>query len=114
MQTFSGAYPILPGKRDILMQFVKDITGPMKKDYERSQKHLGIKKASWFLQSTPEGDWLLMYLEATDVARVFGDFAVSKDPFEVLARNTMKEYTGVDFSIPPQGPPPAQLIAFGY
>ncbi len=114
MQTYSGALPVLAGKRDALMQFIKDITGPMKKDFERSEKHLGIKKESWFLQSGPEGDVLLIYIEAQDIARVFGDFAVSKDPFEVLARNTMKDFTGVDFSVPPQGPPPAQLFGYGY
>ncbi len=114
MQTYSGALPVLAGKRDALMQFIKDITGPMKKDFERSEKHLGIKKESWFLQSGPEGDVLLIYIEANDIAKVFGDFAVSKDPFEVLARNTMKDFTGVDFSVPPQGPPPAQLFGYGY
>jgi hypothetical protein len=114
MPTYSGAFPVLAGRRDPLMQFMKDITGPMKKDFERSQKHLGVKRLAWFLQSAADADWLLVYFEANEVARVFGDFAVSKDPFEVLMRNTMKEITGLDFSIPPQGPPPAQLLAYGY
>ncbi|MDA4126863.1 MAG: hypothetical protein OK452_06650 [Thaumarchaeota archaeon] len=114
MPIYCGAFPVLSGKRDALMQFMKDITGPMRKDFERSQKHLGVKKLSWFLQTSVEADWLLMYFEANEVARVFGDLAVSKDPFEVLMRNTMREFTGMDFSIPPKGPPPAQLIAYGY
>jgi hypothetical protein len=106
--------PVLPGKKDALMALVKDVTGPMKKDFERSEKHLGIKKESWYLQSSAEGDWLLVYMEANEIAKAFGDFAVSKDPFEVLLRNTLKEITGVDFSVPPQGPPPAQLFGYGY
>jgi len=114
MQTYCGAMPVLPGKKDALMGLIKDITGPMKKDFERSEKHLGIKKESWFLQSSAEGDWLLVYMEANEIAKAFGDFAVSKDPFEVLLRNTLKELTGVDFSVPPQGPPPAQLFGYGY
>jgi hypothetical protein len=111
---YSAAMPVLPGKKDALLQFMKDITGPMKKDFERSRKHLGIKRESWFLQSSPEGDWLLVYMEAEQVARALGDFAVSKDPFEVLQRHNMKEFTGVDMSVPTQGPPPAQLFAYGY
>ena len=114
MQTYCEALPILPGKRDVLMQFIKDISGPMKKDFERAEKHLGIKKEALYLRSSPQGDWLLVYMETNDVARTFGDFAVSKDPFEVLARNTIKEFTGIDFSIPPQGTPPAQLFSYGY
>ena len=114
MQIYCGAMPILPGKKDVLMQFMKDITGPMKKDFERSEKHLGVRKEAWFLQSNPDGDWLIVYMEANDVAKAFGDFAVSKDPFEVLARNTMKEFTGIDFAIPMKGPPPAQLFSYGY
>ncbi|HEV2138999.1 MAG TPA: hypothetical protein VGR53_09155 [Nitrososphaerales archaeon] len=114
MPIYCGALPVLPGKRVALMQFVKDITGPMRKDFEHSQKHLGVKKLSWFIQSSAESEWFLIYFESNEVARVFGDFAVSKDPFEVLMRNTMKEITGMDFSIPPQGPPPAQLISYGY
>ena len=102
------------------MQFIKDIQGPMKKDYEKSQKRLWIKKVSWFLQSPNGGDsgdgndWLLMYLEAELMTRVFGDFAVSKEPFDVLMRNTMKEITGFDFSMPQKGPPPALLNSYGY
>jgi hypothetical protein len=61
-----------------------------------------------------EGDWLLIYMEANEVAKALGDFAVSKDPFELLARNNMKGFTGVDFAVPAQGPPPAQLFAYGY
>jgi hypothetical protein len=120
MQVYSGALPVLPGKRDALMQFIKDIQGPMKKDYEKSQKRLGIKKVAWFLQSPNGGDSgdgndsLLMYLEAELMTRVFGDFAVSKEPFDVLMRNTMKEITGFDFSMPPKGPPPALLNSYGY
>jgi hypothetical protein len=114
MQLYCGAFSVPAGKKDALMQFIKDIQGPMKKDFEKSEKHLGIKKASWFLQSSPEGDTLLIYMEANDIAKAFGDFAVSKEPFEVLARNTMKDFTGVDFSVPPQGPPPALLNTYGY
>lgn len=119
MQVYSGALPVQSGKRDTLMQFIKDIQGPMKKDYEKSQKRLGIKKVAWFLQAPNGGDndgndWLLMYLEAELMTRVFGDFAVSKEPFDVLMRNTLREITGYDFSIPPKGPPPALLNSWGY
>ncbi|MDA4129097.1 MAG: DUF6176 family protein [Thaumarchaeota archaeon] len=114
MQTYCGALPVLPGKKELVMQFAKDIMGPMRKDLERSQKHLGIKKEGWFLQSSSQGDWLLMYIEAQDVGKAFGDFAISKDPFEVLLRNQLKEITGIDFSSPPSGAPPAQIAWFGY
>ena len=96
------------------MQLMKDITGPMKKDFEHSEKHLGIKKEAWFLQSSSQGDSVIMYMEANDIARAFGDFAVSKDPFEVLLRNTLKEITGVDFSVVSKTPPPSQLFSYGY
>jgi hypothetical protein len=119
MQVYSGALPVLAGKRDTLMQFMKDIQGPMKKDYEKSQKRLGIKRVSWFHQSPngngEEGDGLLlMYVEADLVTRVFGDFAVSKEPFDVLMRHTMRDITGYDFSVPPKGPPPALINSYGY
>jgi hypothetical protein len=120
MQVYSGALPVLPGKRDVLMQFIKDIQGPMRKDFEKSEKRLGIKKQAWFLQSAngsdngDGSDWLLMYIEAEMVTRVFGDFAVSKEPFDVLMRNTMREFTGYDFSVPSKSPPPALLNSYGY
>jgi hypothetical protein len=115
MQIYNGAFPVIPAKKVALMQFIKDITGPMKKDFEKSEKRLGIKKETWFIQPDPSGDWLIIYMESNDMAKVFGDFAISKEPFDVLARNSIKEFTGVDLSTPPpQSSMPAQLFTYGY
>jgi hypothetical protein len=114
MQTYCGALPVLPEKKEVLKQFTKDIATSNRKDFEKSEKRLGVKKESWFLQETPQGDWLIIYLEAENAAQAFADFAVSKDPFDMWARAQMKEFTGIDFSTPPQGPPPAQIVSLGY
>ena len=114
MQAFCGAIPLLPGKKEAFKQFIKEAWVTRRKDWVNSDKGMGITKDGWFLQESPQGDWVLIYLEAKDIEKVFREIAASKDQFDVWMTRKIKEYTGVDFSQPPQGPPPTQLVSNGY
>ncbi len=114
LQQLIFTLPVVPGKTQALKEFIATAMGPKWKEYDASQKRHGIHKETWFLQSTPQGDWIISYAELDDIQKAFGGFAVSTDPFDVWARDQTKEITGIDFSQPPQTPLPEQILKYGY
>jgi hypothetical protein len=106
------ALPVLPGKEAQARQFGLSIK-QKKNDFEKSEKRLRIKKEAWFLQQSPQGSMLIVYIEANDVGKVFTDFAQSRDPFDVWFKDEAKAISGVDLN-QPAGPPPELLLSYGY
>ena len=97
-----------------MKKLVKMMSGPKRKEYESSAKRHGVHKETWFLQSTPVGDILLMYSEVDDAKKALSAYATDPDPFNIWVRQQMKDLTGIDFSQPPKGPPAEQLFKLGY
>jgi hypothetical protein len=106
------AVPILPGKTESVRAMFKTVKDEKWKDYERVQKKSGIEKERDFLQATPMGDMLLIYMESKDIQKTFASFSISKDPFDLWYIEEMKKNTGVDFSQPSAGPLPELLISY--
>jgi hypothetical protein len=104
MQSICLAVPILTGKSDSVRAMFKTVREERMKDYDRAQKNAGIEKEQDFLQVTPMGDMLLLYIESKDIQKTFMAIASSKDPFDLWFKEEMKKNTGVDFSQPMQGP----------
>ncbi len=113
MAIFAAAFPVLPGKVAAVKQFSKELQ-MKKKEFERSEKRLGVKKESWFLQTSPQGNWIVVHFEAKDVDRALMDFAKSTDPFDVWYKDQVKQVTGMDMAAPPSGPMPELLVSYGY
>ena len=113
MAHFAGAFPVLPGKEAALKQFSKDIH-TRKKEFAKSEKRVGVKKETWFLQASSQGQWVVVYFETKDLAKTMSDFAKSTDPFDIWYRDQVKQITGVDMAAPPAGPMPEEILSFGY
>lgn len=64
-----------------------------------------------FLQSTPMGDMVVIYLESKDMNKTFSEFAASKDPFDVWFKEELKKITGVDLN-QPSGPLPGLMLTY--
>jgi hypothetical protein len=112
MQSTCMAVPILSGKTESVKAMFKTIKDDKWKDYERVQKNAGIDKEQEFLQKTPMGDFLIIYIEGKDIQKIFMTIAASKDPFDLWFISEMKKNTGIDFSQPPAGPTPELLISY--
>jgi hypothetical protein len=106
------ALPILTGKTESVKAMFKTVKDEKWKEYERVQKKSGIEKERDFLQTTPMGDMLLIYVESKDIQKTFMSFSASKDPFDLWYIEEIKKNTGVDFSQPPSGPLPELLISY--
>ena len=107
------AMPVLPGKTDAAREMFKTSSGPRRSEAEAANKKHGITKDTWFLQTSPQGDMILGYLETDDPEKSLTAYATDEDSFAVWSREQFKEITGIDMS-KPQGAPPEQLWRSGY
>ncbi len=105
------ALPILTGKTEAVKEMFRVVKEQKWADYKRVQKQQGIEKERDFLQVTPTGDFLLIYMESKNIQKTFDTFTASKDPFDLWYIEEMKKNIGVDFS-QPSGPLPEMLIAY--
>ena len=92
-------FPLLPGKREALRLFALEL---QQRGAEHDDTHVNVSYESWFLQETPRGDMVIVYLQARDTIDVFTRMALSKAPFARWFRDQVHELTGVDlFLLPP-------------
>lgn len=110
MASLGSAFPILPGKLEQWKHFCQEMAGPLHSEYVASRKRLGITREVAYLQQTPQGDLAVVYIEAQDIAQVFGGFATSQAPFDLWFVEQVKEIHGVDFTQPPAGPQPEAYV----
>lgn len=95
------ALPILPGKTDAAREFMRELEGPRKPAYDRSERRIGIPKELWFLASLPSGDHFIAYMESENFERSLGLFSQSQDEFDLWFKTRLADATGVDLNNPP-------------
>lgn len=105
MPVTTFAVPILPGKTDAWKQGVAEIKGARKSEYEESRKRFGVSREVASLQSTPQGDVVVVFLEADDPDTVVARYLSSDRPFDRwFAETFLKGVHGMDPSQPPPSP----------
>jgi hypothetical protein len=109
MADVAFAAPILPGKLESWRAAMAQCQ-PGNPDYVESRRRLGITREAAWLQSTPAGDFAVVYIQAEDLAAAFQGFATSAEPFDVWFRQAVSDAHGIDLSAPT--PPPEQVVDF--
>jgi len=92
-------FPLLPGKRLALAQFVETLQGARRQEHDKT--HAGVCHESWFLQPTNQGDVVIVYLQSPDPTEVFAELAVSQEAFAVWFREQVMELSGMDLTLFP-------------
>jgi hypothetical protein len=110
MAVFSAAFPILAGKTDQARRFASDVVGARRREFDESQARFGSTRETWALQSTPDGDLMLVWFEAPDIEKGFATLAESTEPFDVWFRQQVQEITGFDLGAPPDDALPEVLV----
>lgn len=95
------ALPILPGKTEAVREFMRELEGERKGEYDRSERRIGVTEEAWFLAPLPSGDHLVAYMESQDFARTLELFVQSRDDFDLWFKSRLAETTGVDMNNPP-------------
>ena len=91
-------FPLLPGKHAALRQFVLALE---RRAAEHDATHQSVSHESWFVQETPEGERVVVYLQAKDTIEVYTMMALSKTPFACWFREQVLDLTGVDLVMLP-------------
>jgi len=85
------------------------LNGVRRADYRASRRRLGVRERV-FLQSTPQGDLVLVTLEGADPAGAIAQIGADDDDFARWFIGQLKEIHAVDLRADPQGPLP-ELIS---
>lgn len=112
MEQACFALRILVGKTSDARTFMRELDGPRKAEFDRSERRIGIVKESWFLQHLEHYDVLIGYMESPNFAESLQQFAQSRDAFDLWFKSQMSEVTGVDLNNPPPGPLSEQLSRY--
>ena len=90
--------PILPGKTHDAREFMRELDGPRRSEYDRSERRVGMAKELWYLATVPGGDQLIGYMEAENFGRAVTQFSASQESFDLWFKKRMADVTGVDFN----------------
>jgi hypothetical protein len=101
MAYYALTTPVISGKLDAFKSYVMEMKGPRNKELKESRKKAGLTVERVWLQHTPMGDFVVVYWEAKDIAKVFDWFAKSDAPFDKWFRDKiLMESSGMDLSKP--------------
>jgi hypothetical protein len=64
MPLFAFVVPLKPDKATAFRQFIADLNGPRKAEYEASRKNAGFRQEAVFLQRTPFGEMVVFVQDA--------------------------------------------------
>jgi len=103
--------PILPGKTADARAFLRELDGPRKAEFDKSERRIGITKELWYLATVPTGDQLVGYMEAGNFGQAVAQFSASQDPFDLWFKKRMADVTGVDLNNIPPGFAPPELLS---
>ncbi|NKX56356.1 DUF6176 family protein [Arthrobacter mobilis] len=95
MESITWFAPILPGKVEAWKEFVEELKGPRKEEYEASFQRNGMNREVASLMQTPQGDFTCFFQEAESIAKVAENFATSQEPYDVWFREKVNELHGI-------------------
>ncbi len=109
MPLMAVVFPIAPGKTDEWRQWMADLNGPRREEFEASRAAVGIHERT-FLQSTPMGDLVIVTVEGDDPGASFGRLLNTDDDFTRWFVAKATAVHGFDPSQLPAGPPSELII----
>jgi len=100
MTSLAIAFPILPGMSEKVRWLAAEVQGPRHSEMGASQRAHGIVRENWYIQSTPQGEMVIVYMEAEDPMRALQEWALSQAPFDIWFKQQVGEICGIDFNQP--------------
>lgn len=105
-------FPILPGMSDQVLHLATELSGPRAEDFRQSQRNLGVRKESWFLNTSPRGDSVTVYIEAANVNRLLRNLIASQTDVDLWLKTEVRRVTGIDFGGSFQVSLPKQILRY--
>jgi Family of unknown function (DUF6176) len=96
MALYAFVAPIQPNKTEEFRQFIKDLNGTRKEEYEASRAKAGFQRESMFLQNTPKGEMVVVIQEADSQKEALDSLRGMTDSFNVWFFQKLKDIHGID------------------
>ena len=101
MPAIGFAVPILSGKEERHRQFLADLAGPRREEYEAAFGGVGVTRQMVWHQQTPDGPLAVVYMESDDIEAMMQGIASSKDSLLREFREQVKDVHGIDLASDP-------------
>lgn len=95
---FASVVPVREGQTEALRRAAAELDGPRAGEVQEYFRRYSANGESWYLQHTPQGDFLIDYAEAEDPMQAFHQFARSEEPLDVWLKQLIADTTGVDYA----------------
>lgn len=106
-------FPVLPGVSSDDIEKISAMFRARPDEYRESRGRLGITLERVYHQTTPMGDFAMVYGESEGSnAEAFAKMAKSELPIDRDFAALVKELHGVDITAPPQGPAPETVAVW--
>ena len=96
MSAVGFVVPVQPGKEQADLDWMEEMTGPRREEYEATWRELGVTRHAVWHQQTPDGMVAVVYLEADDVPKAMEAIGTSDDSFNEWFRERVKDVHGID------------------
>jgi hypothetical protein len=106
MEKLGVAAPILPGRLAQWRQMVDELRR-RSDEHARSMKAKGLSREDLWLQQTPIGDTVVLYMEGEELASYMKKIFESDTPFDRWFAQQLREVHGID---PAQPPPKTEQV----
>jgi hypothetical protein len=92
--------PLLPGKVDDVRAFFAEALGPRRGEHDQSRREKSLTLERAYVNVTPMGDMISVYLEGADPERSNAEWAASTSAYDTWFRQKGQEFSGIDFAQP--------------
>jgi hypothetical protein len=97
MPLYAFVAPIQPNKTAQFREFVSELNGPRKTEYEASKKSCGVGRETIFLQHTPMGQVAIVVQEAENQEEALASLRGMKDSFHQWYFQRIKDVWDISF-----------------
>lgn len=104
------AFP-LRGSRSQLAAFAAALRGERAAEPAQFYRHYGLTCASWHLQDTPQGPWVIAVNQIEDPQEAGARYAEATADFHAWFKAQVLSLTGVDPNTTPLGPPTHEVFS---
>jgi hypothetical protein len=92
------AFPIKAGAKEQIKRAFATATGSRRREFETSQRRIGVSRELNWIQTTPGGDFVVRYIEGENVTNAPGARAGSGAAFDDWFRAQIKAASALDLS----------------
>lgn len=106
---YAFAIPIRPGQTESCRGMFAELAGPRRAEYEDMQRRTGVTEEAYWLQTTPQGDSLIM-TSNSDQRDFAALMAAPQTDFDRWFRDRISMIFGFDPAAMAQSGPPPELL----